>query len=38
MQALIEQLFACTNPNYTPEGKKIVTLLNLEQIDALFAR
>lgn len=36
MQELIDQLFACANPNYTPSGSLIVRILDLEAIDALF--
>jgi len=36
MQELIDQLFACANPNYTPSGSLIVSILDLEALDALF--
>jgi DNA mismatch repair protein MutL len=36
MQALIDQLFACPNPNYTPDGRKIITLVNLDTLEGLF--
>ena len=36
MQELIDQLFACANPNYTPSGSLIVRILDLEGLDALF--
>jgi len=36
MQELIDQLFACANPNYTPSGSLIVRILDLEALDALF--
>ncbi len=37
MQLLIDQLFGCSNPNYTPDGRKIITLVNLDTIEGLFA-
>jgi len=36
-QAIIEQLFASSNPNYSPEGKKTITILSLEKLDELFS-
>jgi DNA mismatch repair protein MutL len=36
IQELIDQLFACSNPNYTPSGALIVRILDLEELDALF--
>jgi DNA mismatch repair protein MutL len=36
MQELIDQLFACSNPNYTPSGALIVRILDLEDLDAHF--
>jgi len=36
MQHLIDQLFACEEPNYTPNGKKIVYILTAENIDNFF--
>ncbi len=35
-QALIDELFACTQPEYTPDGKKIFTLLKKEALDELL--
>ncbi|MBC7390734.1 MAG: DNA mismatch repair endonuclease MutL [Opitutaceae bacterium] len=37
LQSIIDQLFACTNPNYTPGGEKIVTLMGKENIEDLFS-
>lgn len=34
--SLVKQLFAGSNPNFTPEGKKIVELLSLEDLEKLF--
>ena len=36
MQELIDQLFACENPNYTPSGKLIVKIIDLEELDSHF--
>jgi len=36
MQQIIDQLFACEEPNYTPNGKKIVSVISLEEIDKFF--
>ena len=35
-QALIDELFACSQPELTPDGKKIFTILQREQLDALL--
>ncbi len=35
-QALIDELFACTQPEYTANGKKIFTLLRKEELDKLL--
>ena len=36
MQELIDQLFACENPNHTPSGKTIVRIVDLEELDSYF--
>jgi DNA mismatch repair protein MutL len=36
MQELIDGLFACPNPNYSPNGKKIIHILNIEEMDKFF--
>lgn len=36
MQEIIDQLFACSNPNYTPSGKLIVKIIELEELDSHF--
>lgn len=35
-QALIDELFACTQPEYTAEGKKTFTMLRKEELDKLL--
>lgn len=36
MQHLVDELFACENPNYTPTGKKIMSILNLDEFEKLI--
>jgi len=36
MQELIDQLFACENPNHTPSGSLIVKIIDLGELDAQF--
>ena len=36
MDNLINQLFACPNPNHTPDGKLIVTILQYADIERMF--
>ena len=36
MQELIDQLFACANPNHTPSGSLIVRIMDLEELDVHF--
>ncbi len=36
MSDLIDRLFACENHNFTPDGKKIMTIWNNEDIDSAF--
>ncbi len=38
MQHLLDSLFSCPTPNYTPDGKKIVHIIQLEDIDKRFQR
>ena len=33
---LVDQLFACTHPNYTPTGRKTFVVMTLEAINAIF--
>jgi DNA mismatch repair protein MutL len=35
-QALINRLFSCQQPNYTPDGRKTTSILNLDTLDSLF--
>ena len=35
---LIDQLFACSNPNYTPTGESIYTVLSINQINDLIKK
>ena len=36
MKSIIDQLFACKNPNYSPGGKLIYYILGLEKIEDVF--
>jgi DNA mismatch repair protein MutL len=36
MEALFDSLFACTEPNYSPKGKSIISIIKLEEIDKRF--
>ncbi len=36
MNDIIEKLFACANPNYSPTGKPTVALINLQELEAAF--
>jgi DNA mismatch repair protein MutL len=36
MSDLIDRLFACENHNFTPDGKKILTILTHEEIEKRF--
>ena len=36
METLIDDLFQCENPNLSPNGKTILTILQQETIDKLF--
>ncbi|HAX96644.1 MAG TPA: DNA mismatch repair endonuclease MutL [Prolixibacteraceae bacterium] len=38
MDHIIDQLFACSSPNFTPDGKPTLTIISLEDIDRLFGR
>ena len=35
---LIDHLFACSTPNFSPDGKKIVTIIPTEDIEKSFSR
>lgn len=36
MDALLNDLFSCQNPNYTPTGKPVLTILTNENIEGFF--
>ncbi|WP_133273782.1 DNA mismatch repair endonuclease MutL [Hymenobacter radiodurans] len=38
MNALVDRLFACAVPGYTPDGRKTLVLLELDQLQAFFTR
>ena len=35
-QRLIDNLFACENPEYTSQGRKIISIIPMEEIDRKF--
>jgi DNA mismatch repair protein MutL len=35
-QALIDELFACSQPEFTPDGKKTFVMLRKEELDAML--
>jgi DNA mismatch repair protein MutL len=35
-EALIDELFACSQPEYTPDGKKVFTLIRKEELDNML--
>jgi DNA mismatch repair protein MutL len=35
-EALVEDLLSLPDPNYTPDGKKVINTLSLEQINKMF--
>jgi len=37
MEGIVNALFACSNVNYTPDGKAIISILKQRDIDALFS-
>lgn len=36
MQSLVDRLFACATPNYAPDGKKIIVVIENNEIDKKF--
>lgn len=36
MRELVDKLFACSAPNYTPKGEKIISLIETEDLEKLF--
>ncbi len=38
MDHLVDQLFACMSPNFSPDGKPVLTILPIEDIEKLFGR
>jgi DNA mismatch repair protein MutL len=35
-QALIDELFACSQPEYTPDGKKVFVMLKMDDLDGML--
>jgi len=38
MQAIIDSLFTCTNPNYSPDGKQTFFIFDFTKIESSFSR
>ena len=38
MEHMVNQLFACASPNFTYDGKTVLTIIPLEEIDKYFGR
>jgi DNA mismatch repair protein MutL len=38
MQEIVDRLFACENPNYSPSGFLIISILILEEIERKFGK
>ncbi len=38
MDQLVGRLFACSAPNYTADGRKVLTIIPLEEVEKLFGR
>ena len=38
MANLVDNLFACPTPNYTPDGRTVLSTIKEEDIEKLFAR
>ncbi|MFD2786778.1 DNA mismatch repair endonuclease MutL [Hymenobacter rubripertinctus] len=38
MTAIVDKLFACAVPNYTPDGRRTIVMLELSQLQELFGR
>lgn len=38
MSVLVDSLFACESPNYTPDGRVVLTTIREEEIERLFAK
>ncbi len=36
MQALVDELFACENPNYSPSGIPVIIIINIEELEKKF--
>lgn len=36
MRTLVDRLFACSHPNYSPTGKKVLTIIQTEEIEKIL--
>jgi DNA mismatch repair protein MutL len=37
IEDLVNGLFACSNPNYTPDGKKVISILAQQEIERILS-
>lgn len=38
MSEMVDQLFACSNPNFSPDGKSVVSIMYLDEIEKRFLK
>ena len=38
MDQLVGRLFACSAPNYTADGRKVLSIIPLEEVEKRFGR
>ena len=38
MSNLVDNLFACATPNYTPDGRTVLATIKEEEIEKLFSK
>jgi DNA mismatch repair protein MutL len=36
MRNLVDSLFACSNPNYSPSGKQVISIINIDEIEKIL--
>ena len=36
MRSLVDNLFACSTPNYSPSGKQVMSIINVEEIEKIL--
>lgn len=38
MDRLVDELFACASPNFTPDGRSVLTIISMDEIEKYFGR